>query len=134
MENIENNLDKPWFWNFVIANPNFTLEIVKNNPDKPWEQLYILNNSKITIKDVENNLDMNWDWYNVAFRDEVSIDFLSKILHKIDYIDYFIVINKTNFEIDIKKYIREKSKIILLTKILSQKNNQKNKKRKYDDL
>ena len=33
---IEDNPDKPWYWNALSRNPNITFDNVLIHPDKPW--------------------------------------------------------------------------------------------------
>ena len=44
---IVRNMDKPWNWDWLSANPNVTWEIVEAYPDKPWDW-FALSRNKFT--------------------------------------------------------------------------------------
>ena len=53
MEDLEQNLDKPWSLSGISNNPNITMEIIVNYPDKDWDWYCISKNPNITMEIIE---------------------------------------------------------------------------------
>jgi hypothetical protein len=51
MEFVEDNLNKPWDWEWLSSNPNMTIDIIESNLNKPWEWNYL--SEHIYTKDKE---------------------------------------------------------------------------------
>ena len=50
---IEDNIDKPWDWSQLSANPNITFDIVLSNLDKHWDWVHLSINPNITVDNGE---------------------------------------------------------------------------------
>ena len=110
LETIENNLELPWKWDLISSNKNLTFDFIRKHFNKPWNIEKINRNktltsgniitidlskletykTKFTIKDILADYSRDWNW------NEITTDF---------------------FENDLKKYVRNQTKITLLTKI-----------------
>lgn len=94
---IENNMHLPWVWDFVLYNPNLTIDFLKKLTTILPEDYFKSNKLKpfkyknITMQDIENNINMNWCFNYVYLNKNVTCEFIVK--HNIkgyryEYIEY----------------------------------------------
>ena len=66
MDNIRENPDKPWKWDYIAMNPNITNEFIQDNYHNISFQLGIRNllsgNENITLSIIEDNPYIYWHW------------------------------------------------------------------------
>ena len=75
---IEENPDKPWFWDRLSMNPSISWKFVQENPDKPWDWYGLSWNPSITWKIVQENPDRPWDWCGLS-QNKMSYPYTLKI-------------------------------------------------------
>ena len=109
MEIINNNLDKPWDWEYISMNPNLTMEMINNNPDKPWNWNYISENPCVTMEMINNNPDKRWDWCYINWKKKPNTQF------------YFNYISPKKNNYDKEMYCKKNIKTINLLIIVKQK-------------
>jgi hypothetical protein len=84
MQDIENNIEKPWDWLCVSRNPNLTMEFVLKYIDKPWNWFIISSHSNITMQNIETNFDnpkVQWVAAYIARNPNVTQEFMDKMFN-----------------------------------------------------
>ncbi len=66
-QDIFNNLDLPWKFEWLSMNPIFSIKDIKDNINLPWDYTYLLVNSNINYKDIYLNPELNWDRYYIPY-------------------------------------------------------------------
>ena len=70
MQDIANNIDLQWNWDWVSMNPNVTMEFIMNNkkliPFKNWSMAELSRNKGITMQDICNYPKLHWVYENIS--------------------------------------------------------------------
>jgi len=73
------NLDKPWCWEHISANPNIKWEDVIQNPNLPWKFEYLSRNPNITweiIKENKQNPLNDWNYDQLSKNPNITLKFV----------------------------------------------------------
>ena len=62
MNDIRNNIDLPWNYDWLSFNPNLEISFVKEHPTEKWNYTYMSQNINITMNDVLENINFPWDY------------------------------------------------------------------------
>ena len=73
---IEDNMDKPWDWDWISRNPNLTMEMINANPDKPWNWYYISQNPNITMEMINANPNKPWLWDGISRNPNLTMEMI----------------------------------------------------------
>ena len=71
---IEDNPDKPWWWDRLSRNPNITFGVVLAYPDKTWSWYSLSLNPNITFDNVLAHPDKPWDWIGLSQHPNITFD------------------------------------------------------------
>ena len=78
MDDILENPDKPWVWEYFDLNPNITMKYILDHPDKDWDWKTLSYRLNITLNDVLENPDKPWDWKNLSTNLNIKMNDVTK--------------------------------------------------------
>jgi hypothetical protein len=85
MDDIRNNPNKPWNWQYVSSNPNLTIEMIHSNPDKPWSLYFAGENVKLTpftLQIIADNEHDGWNWNKISKNPSLTLDIIKQFPDK----------------------------------------------------
>jgi hypothetical protein len=114
------NLDKPWNWYHISANPNIRWEDVIQNPNLPWKFEYLSRNPNITweiIKANKQNSLNNWNYDQLSKNPNITLQFIMEH-QEIPWLYVNVLKNKSVTYMDIVNNIE-----FFKTKLISNEDN-----------
>jgi len=109
---INDNLDKPWDWNWISKNSNITWNIIRENPDKPWDWGWISWNPNITWDIIIENPDKPWEWEGISDNPNITMDIIRE---NPDKPWDWIIISENTFQKEKELFIEDAYKKYLAT-------------------
>ena len=77
---VEKNTTKNWSldWDWIIENPNITIEFIEKYPDKPWDWKYISCIDNLTMEIIDKYPDKPWDWDEISGHQNLTMKIIEK--------------------------------------------------------
>ena len=60
----------------LSCNPSIKIEDIENNMDLPWDFQFVSRNPNLTTQFIENNGELNWAWASIYSNPSVGLDFI----------------------------------------------------------
>ena len=84
LDNIEQNINLPWDWEFISLNPNITINFILKYVEKNWDWHYLTYNPNITMDIIEQNINLPWDWNILAINPNINLEFILNHMDKVN--------------------------------------------------
>lgn len=82
IQDILDHPELPWSWTTMAEHPGVTWEIVKKYKDKYWSWYYLTLHKNINLDIIDNNIEFPWLWRNMSKRSDLTLDFIEKHIHQ----------------------------------------------------
>ena len=106
-EFIDKHIDKKWCWHTLSKHPNITPEFIEKHIDKKWCWHTLSKHPNITPEFIEKHIDKKYiNIYQKKNEDEININFVDTIIKNGKYVNWSNVSRNRNISMEfIEKYI-----------------------------